>query len=197
MNETVHPTTRVEETRVAHVSTYHWPSIVAGAFVTLALMVVSVILAQACDVDVTFRNATSTAGQTGAIIWGGIAALVAFGIGGMIAGRGAVSTVRRSGSLHGLIVWAVAVPLLVALFNTGMGPRLGPNQELAGVSPAIVASSAQVASDRVTEEPAQPLTNGSPNSISQPQAAAWWMLASLGLGLVGAAAMGAFASQKS
>lgn len=180
---------------------FHWPSVVAGAFVALALFVISVILARACDVDITFRNAASTSGETGAIIWGGVAALICFGIGGLIAGRGAATAGRFNGWLNGLLVWAVAVPVLVYGLGAGVGPRLGQTPELGGgkgppVHNAMLAS-AHIGPGAADEaaEPSQPETTGSSTYVSHPQAAAWWMLVSLGLGLVGAAAMG-FVSAK-
>lgn len=174
---------------------YHWPSIVAGSFVALALFVVSVILARACDVDVTFQNATTTGAEAGAIIWGGVSALICFGIGGLVAGRGAVAARRRMGWLNGLIVWAVAVPVLVYGLGAGIGPRLGQTVELGrsrANGPSAIQASARM---NPVDESQMPQTTGSSTYMSHPQAAAWWMLLSLGLGLFAASAMGAVAGR--
>jgi hypothetical protein len=169
-------------------SRIHWPSIVAGAFVTLALFVVSVALARAVDLDITFTNARSTGAETAAIIWGGISALICFGIGGWVAGMNATAAGRGLSWLNGFMVWAVAVPVLVFWLGTGVGPRLGQESRQGGLM--APAPNAVQASARLGGTESQPLATGSSNYVSHPQAAAWWMLASLALGLIGAAAMG-------
>lgn len=164
----------------------HWPSIVAGAFVTLALFVVSVALARAFDVDISFSGAHSRGAEIMAIVWGGISALICFGIGGWVAGNNAAAAGRGLSWLNGAMVWAVAVPVLVFWLGTGVGPRLGERSQAGMTAPA--APSAVQASARIGET--EPLATGSPGYVDHQQAAAWWMLVSLALGLVGAAAMG-------
>lgn len=187
-------TTQQVEVEHYRTSLFHWPSIVAGAFVALALLVISVVLARACDVDVTFMNATSRSGEVGAIVWGAVAAFICFGIGGLIAGRSACVTRHGSGWLNGLLVWAVAVPLLVYFLGSGIGPRLGQTAELGrtnvGQHTAMQAAARYGPVSPVNGEFEQPAVSGSPTRVSHAQAAAWWMLLSLGLGLVAATGMG-------
>jgi hypothetical protein len=184
-------TYRTPEPAAVPAGTYriHWPSIVAGAFVTLALFVVSVALARAVDVDISFSGARSTGAETVAIIWGGISALICFGIGGWVAGSNAAAAGRHLSWLNGAMVWAVAVPVLVFWLGTGVGPRLGERSQAGMIAPAAAPSAVQ-ASARIGGTEPQPLATGTPGYVGHQQAAAWWMLVSLALGLIGAAAMG-------
>lgn len=172
----------------------HWSALVAGAFVTLALFVLSVVLAQACDVDITFRSAQGGAGETGAIIWGAVAAIVCFGIGSWFATCLADSPHPRAGWMQGLMVWAVVVPVLVYGVGVGIGPRLGQHSNPADqgrpFATAFVTNAMQTSVAN-----AQPETTGSSTYISHSQAAAWWMILSLGLGLVASVVCGAVGGQ--
>lgn len=179
---------------------FHWPSIVGGAFVALALFVCSAVLSRACGVNFTFGSVHQTGPEAGAIVWGAVASIICFGIGGLLAAWTTPSATRRYGALNGLMVWAVAVPVLVFWLGSGVGPMLGKES---GNGYAMIGASngaeapAQLASARfgpgqVTESQGRVSTKApdNPNYVGHVQAAAWWMLLSLGLGLISACFLG-------
>jgi hypothetical protein len=194
----------------------HWPSIWAGVFVALTLFIISVLFARGCDVDITFRNAASTANEVGAILWGGAAALICFGIGAAVAGRNAVLSGRPSGFFNGMMVWAVSIPILMYGLNAGIGPRLGQTVAFGGgkgvldtnliapqLGPAAVTAGARMGNENEQapnniNQAGQaawnaPETTGSPHTISHAQGAAWWTLCSIVLGFLAASVCGAVA----
>jgi len=172
-------------------SRLHWPSIVAGAFVALSLFVISVVLARACDVDVTFQTAQTNGALVGAIIWGGVAAIICFGVGAFVASLNASRSGISSGWLNGLMVWAVAVPILVYFLGAGIGPRLGQTAVFGGGKGPMLASGQY---DGTTISQAQSNPAGG-MYMRHPLAASWFMLLSLGLGLLSAAGFGAMCSK--
>src|SRR3954468_70452 len=96
-----------------------WPAIVAGAFTALALFAVAGILSRAVGLGWTSHSALTTGEQAGAVIWGGVAALICFAVGGFVAAKVAR---RGSGGLNGFLVWAVCVPIMMFWLGTGVNP---------------------------------------------------------------------------
>jgi hypothetical protein len=109
-------------TRVFWHQDISWPAIIAGAFTALALFAVAGILARAVGLGWTYRTALTTSEEAGAVIWGGVAALICFAVGGFVAAKTAT---RGSGGWNGFLVWAVCVPLLMLLLGMGMNPLVG------------------------------------------------------------------------
>ena len=169
----------------------HWPGLVAGSFVSLALFVLSAVLAQACDVDITFQAAHAGAAETGAIIWGAVAAIICFGIGSWCANYFSDLPNPHAGWIQGLMVWAVVVPILLYCVGSGIGPRLSQHSNPQNWNRPFAANTDNVnANGGAAASSAQPEIKGSATYISHPQAAAWWMLLSLGLGLFSAVGCG-------
>ena len=188
---TIHPSDLTMHPERSH--GIYWPAVVAGAFVALALFVVSVVLARACYVDTTLVEARTAGEETGAILWGAIAALVSFGIGGAVAGRCAAAAGRERSWLNGLLVWAVAVPILAYWLGAGVGPRLGQTAYFGGGTGPV----AMVHAGNGGVIPAHAIGRDVPNTpypVRHPQMAAWFMVLSLGLSLIGATVMGEFAA---
>ncbi len=175
--EDVPPPGGVNIVRTVYEDKFHWPSIVGGAFLALALFVISGVLAWAVGLDYTFRTVRTTGRETGTIIWGGVAALICFGLGGWLAARTSFVNTRRYAMLNGLMVWAVTVPLLVYFLGTSIGPQLGQAGTESQGGP--MQASAQFG--------AGPQAAAGTTHL---QAAAWWMLLSLALGLIASAVMG-------
>jgi hypothetical protein len=86
--------------------------------------------------------------------------------------------------LNGFILWAVTIPILIYVLGSGVGPMLGKtapelnNSNMAAVlsngnGPAAAPGMSAMASDQ------------SPQNVGHYQAAAWWMLVSIGCGLIG------------
>ncbi len=96
-----------------------WSSIWAGLAVALALyLFLQLALVAAAIVDLS--DATSTDAW-----WSAGAALVAFLIGGVVAGASAVWRDANDGLLHGIVMWAVGLVALIGLAAIGGGIALG------------------------------------------------------------------------
>lgn len=134
-------------------------SVVAGLLTTIATLIVLSVLGIAIGLATFDANAPSPIGL-GAGIWGGISALIAFGLGGFVAARSAATASGpRNGVLNGAIVWMAAVFLIVLLLGNGIGTLLG----VAGT----VASTAVTAAAPVAAEAA-----ANPNAVATAAVAA-------------------------
>lgn len=203
------PTTGTTQRFIVSRSGLHWPAIICGVFLTLTLFIIAGVLSQAVGVDFTFNSVRSIGAEVGTIIWGGVAAFICFGLGAYLAARVARGHVGAgSATLNGFIVWAVAVPILIYVLGGGIGPMLGKK------APALTASGAQATlMDNSVNTTAMPQThtNNGPNmnvAMSTPgdssssghighyRASAWWMLVSLGCGLIGAVLLGVGGTHK-
>lgn len=184
---------------VSH-SGLHWPAIISGVFLTLTLFIIAAVLSQAVGLDFTFNSIVTTGGEVGTIIWGGAAALICFGLGAYLAARVARGTLGAgSAMLNGFVVWAVTVPILIYVLGGGIGPMLGkkaPALSAPGAQAAMTEHNAMPAATAHqathANDPAMSVTMSAPAEMSTMQstghyqASAWWMLVSIGCGLVGA-----------
>ncbi len=193
----------------------HWPAIISGVFLTLTLFIIAAVLSQAVGLDFTFDSVRATGAEVGTIIWGGAAALICFGLGSYLTARVTRGSVHTTNAmLNGFVVWAVVVPILVYVLGGGIGPMLGKK------APALNAPGAQAAlmqhSMNATAHHSQATVNNDPangsnamnvsdtmaaasvsaSSMNHNQAAAWWMLVSLGCGLLGALICGSSGKHK-
>lgn len=122
----------VQETNV--VSTrdrVRWGPIVAGLLTALGIFVLLNVLLVALGVQAV-RVGDPNADQaaiTGAIITA-VIGLLAFFIGGFIAGRSAAVDGRSWGALHGFLMWALGLLLLITLAGLGIGGILGAAGDL-------------------------------------------------------------------
>lgn len=169
----------------------HWPAIISGVFLTLTLFIIAGVLSQAVGLDFTFNSTSSMGAMVGAIIWGGAASLICFGLGAYLAARVARGKIGTgSASLNGFVVWAVTVPILVYVLGSGIGPMLGKKMaalNTAGASQAALMTPANgVNANNPANMPSMTAADQSPGRVGHYQASAWWMLVSLGCGLVGA-----------
>jgi hypothetical protein len=166
----------------------HWPAIIAGAFTALALFGVAGILARAVGLGWTYRSALTTGEQAGAVIWGGVAALICFAIGGFVAAKIAH---RGSGGLNGFLVWAVCVPVMLFWLGSGMNPMLSRTESgrMYGSPAPLFGDDTRESTRREEFRITQPeITDGRRDMA---QSAAWWSLVALAMGLIGAAGAGA------
>jgi len=125
-----------------------WGSVIAGAIAAAAVS--SVLLAFAAAIGLSVASASPTWRDTSAslVLLSGlyllVQSLVAFGLGGYLAGRtrpsmaAPVDTVDRSDGLHGLLTWAVAVliGLVVAAMVAGFSATGSSRPASQGVSAA-------------------------------------------------------------
>jgi hypothetical protein len=96
-----------------------WSSIWAGLAVALALYLFLQLALVATGIVDLAEGTTSDAW------WSAGAALLAFLIGGIVAGASAVWRDADDGLLHGIVMWAVGLLLLIALAAFGGGIALG------------------------------------------------------------------------
>jgi hypothetical protein len=153
-------------------------------FLTLTLFIISAVLAEAVGLDYTFQSVSAHGREVATIIWGGAAALICFGLGAYLTARVSRGTVGAgSAMLNGFIVWAVTIPILIYILGSGVGPMLGKTVPALGVSsmPAMLSNGTGHAAAPAMTAAADQF----PHNVGHYQAAAWWMLVSIGCGLIG------------
>jgi hypothetical protein len=115
-----------------------WGPIVAGLATALTSLLMLSLLGLA--IGLTVVNAGDAAAQGGApdglgrnsAIWGAISGLIAFLVGGWVAGRSAAVFDRGWGALNGALVFLIAVPVILWLASMGLGTVLGSLGSFAG-----------------------------------------------------------------
>lgn len=100
-----------------HLPTHHghhhfWGSVIAGTVIAISLSVTFYALMFGCHVGLYNPQGDVNWG-VGAVIWSAITALLAFYVGGFVAGH--LADDDRHGFIHGLSVWALSVPVVLVL----------------------------------------------------------------------------------
>ncbi len=174
----------VEHPRTQHLNTdsaegrrdrVRWGPVWAGVLAVLTVFIVLQLLFFALGwLDLGFNDAEGTGATAGIVT--GVLALIAFFVGGLLAGASTMWRGAGDGLLHGVLVWALSVLGIVAIALIGGSALLGPLAQLAGH-----AAQAGAQPPNVNIDPAQAL-------ITARQSAGG---TALGLGLaVAAAAIG-------
>jgi hypothetical protein len=169
-----------------HLGRVRWGAVVAGLFVAFATMAVLSVLGLAIGLSAYDYGDNPRPFSVGAGIWSILSAIIAFCLGGYVASRTSLAYNNEgTGTLNGVMVWAVAIPLLVYFLGTGLGhaPRMAGTAHSYDV--AMPASARMDASGAAVGN-----ANPAGRPIS-PAAAAWWSLVALLLGL-GASALGGY-----
>ena len=91
-----------------------------GVFVLLSTLATAVGITTVQETDVAPADVNRVSGVVSAII-----GLLAFFLGGLVAGRGAGASDSESGALNGFLVWALAVVLVLVLAGLGLGQLFG------------------------------------------------------------------------
>lgn len=128
-----------------------WGPVVAGLLTALTSLLILSLLGAA--IGLSAMNAGTAAAQGGVpadagrntAIWGAIAGILAFLIGGFVAGRAAAVVDRGWGALNGALVFLLAVPIVLWLAGQGLGAALGTLGSMAGgfrIDPAQVQGAA-------------------------------------------------------
>ena len=100
-------------------------SVVAGLLTTIAALIVLAVLGIAIGLSQYDANSPNPIGL-GTGVWSAISALIAFGLGGFVAARSAITASgSRNGILNGLIMWMAVLFLIVLLLGNGIGALLG------------------------------------------------------------------------
>jgi hypothetical protein len=159
-----------------------WGPVWAGAVVVLTVFVVLQLLFFALGwLDLGFNGADGSGVTAGVVT--GVLALIAFFVGGLIAGASTMWRKADDGMLHGVLVWALSVLGILALALIGGSALLGPLASFASQAPDAAGAAAQ----NTTIDPVQALNTAR-------QSAGW---TALGLGAaVAAAAIGGIAGSK-
>jgi hypothetical protein len=118
MTEPVH--TFTGGTTEPRLPTPQWRSIFAGVFVALSMLAVLSILGVAIGATAYGYSTDTRFWGAGAVAWALLSAIVAFGLGGFIAGR-IIWGPMKSAPFHGFLVWAVTIPILGLAAATGLG----------------------------------------------------------------------------
>ncbi len=100
-----------------------WGPILGGMVTTLATILLLNVLGLAIGLSALGPGGTVSDLATGAGIWSGITALIAFFVGGWVAGRSEAASTPAGysfpGLLNGALVWATTVVLLLLLTALG------------------------------------------------------------------------------
>ncbi len=124
-----------------------WGPIMAGLFTALTTLAVLAVLGLAIGLSSYDANDPLGAFGIGAGIWGAISAIIAFALGGYMAGGTARVRGNDSGMLNGALVWIVAIPLMLFLLSSGLGALLGTATNLAGAATTAAGAAAGAAAD--------------------------------------------------
>lgn len=115
--------------------TFSWGAVFAGLTAATAFQVLFMMLGAGLGFAIysplTDENPIADLGK-GAIIIQGVSAVFSLWFGGWIAGRFTPVGARRSGGLHGLVVWCAATVAGVMVVSTGAGWALGDLSKLVG-----------------------------------------------------------------
>lgn len=96
-----------------------WGPVLAGLFAALSTLIALLVLGLAMVLSSYATGYPPSSFTRSAAYWGAGSAAFAFLVGGWLAARTAATRGRGSGLLHGVMVWAVALPLCSALLLAG------------------------------------------------------------------------------
>lgn len=155
---TTSATPRARTARTGRVFTFSrealdWGAIWGGLLTAIGVLILLSVLASA--IGITAAQETAVEGEDASRIGGvvsAVLALIAFFVGGYVAGRMSESSDNGSGALNGFLVWALALVLILVLAAFGAGAafgtlaqNFGPVVPGAEVDPAAAADAAQSA----------------------------------------------------
>ena len=161
-----------------------WAGLLAAFFTLLVLSLLGLAIgASTVNAGQAARGSVNqNAGQYSAI-WAGISAIIAFLIGGYMAGRTAAVHERGWAALNGGLVFLLALPILLWLATQGLGALIGNAGHIAGglgINLGQVGSAATGATRTITPAQAQQATDTAKTT-------AWGTLIGLLLGYAAAA----------
>ena len=153
-------TTTVADAGMKPSDLVRWGPVMAGLFAALATLITLATLGIAIGLSSFDANAPLGNFGIGAGIWGALTALLAFLVGGWIAGRASAFSGRTSGILNGAMVWFVAIPLLIYLLGSGIGSIVRTAGSVAGTAvQAGAAAAGGAAQNPALQQTAQAAVN--------------------------------------
>ena len=116
---------------------FSWQPVLAGLAAGLAVQIVLSLFGMAIglgEVSMTNPNAAPSATTVtfASSMWAGVSLLSGLFYGGFIAARLSRSSCHHEGILHGVVVWAVTVTILVCLLSSAAGAVFGGAAKLIG-----------------------------------------------------------------
>jgi hypothetical protein len=161
-----------------------WGSVIAGIFTALATLLTLSVLGLAIGLSTFDAADPGGAFGTGAGIWSLISILLAFGLGGYMAGSTARVRGSSKGMLNGAMVWIVTIPLAIFLLGSGIGTLLGLAGDAAIAAGPLIGQTAPGAVEGAQNVPPEQVDQ----ALATAGRTAWGSLLWLGLGA--AAALG-------
>jgi len=159
----------------------HWGPIWAGVVVALPVYLVLQLLFFA--LGILDLGADGEGQSTTASIVSAVLALIAFFVGGLMAGSTAASRDSDEGLLHGVLTWAVGIVALLGLALLGAGALLGNLSTVVSQSGGLQQQAGQAGQAAAGQiDPAQ--------ALEAAQQGAGWAALALGLTVLAAAAGG-------
>jgi len=164
--------------------------VVAGLLTALTTLLLLGLLGVA--VGLTAADGSDPGAGTFSAVWGALTGLLAFGLGGYVAGRTAAVFDRRWGALNGALVFMLGVPLTLWLAGQGLGFAAGTLGSFVGalnVDPGQLQGAAQSAAGQAQGAAAQVRPVDVARAAEGARNAAWGTLLGAALAL-GASALG-------
>ena len=163
-----------------------WAGLLSAFFALLVLSLLGLALgASTVNAGQAVQGAGAQNAGSYSAIWAGISAILAFLIGGYVAGRTAAVHERGWAALNGALVFLLALPLLLWLASQGLGALIGNANHIAGglgINLGQLGATATGAAKAITPAQAQ-------QAADTARTTAWGTLIGLLLGC-GAAALG-------
>ena len=148
------PLTASTDVRIPFYRTLSWRAIlagtVAGLSVHLLLTLLGIGLGAGLVDPVTDENPLTAFSVSAAVTWG-VSALIALWIGGWVAGRFVPNGSKRSGCLHGLLVWSLATIAVFVFATTSLGLAIGGVAKVASQGIQLAAKPVAAAASGATD----------------------------------------------
>lgn len=169
-----------------------WAGLLAavGALLLLSLLGLAI---GATTINPGTANGGPFGGNAGAFsaVWAGIAGIISFVIGGLVASRAAAVFDRSWGALNGAMVFLLAIPVTLILGFMGLGGLLGFVGNLAAMAPLDPAAMQGAAAQAQAQAP------DAAQTATMVRDGAWGTLLGLVLGLAAATLGGALGTRRS
>jgi hypothetical protein len=168
--------------------------VVAGLLTALTTLLLLGLLGVALGLTAVNAGDAAARGDAGAgtgafaAVWGALTGLIAFGLGGYVAGRTAAVFDRRWGALNGALVFMLGVPLTLWLAGQGLGFATGALGSFVGAL-SVDAGQLQGAAGQAQGAAAQVRAVDVARAAEGARNAAWGTLLGAALAL-GASALG-------
>jgi hypothetical protein len=165
-----------------------WASVIAGLITALTVMALLSMLGAAIGFSI-FGSGNDTGNiGTAAAIWSGVSALLAFIVGGWVAGRTAGVPNMGSALLNGFLVGATAIVLILWMAAAGIGNLFGMIGSSAGGIIHTAMTSPSALSSAMTNAGSIVNNNSLPADQVQSEArnAAWYVFGATIIGLLAA-----------